>query len=239
MFTLVFHHELTYTHKGVIVTIAGFTMLFGVLGAVSQFDFIRNLSYHIISQVGYVVMGLGIFPPLAVAGASYYIIQHMNVETALFLFAGVTEQVTGTTFLTDLKRMGGLLKTHPVLAWMFFISAISLAGIPPFSGFFSKFPIILAGFQEEQYVISGVALLVGLLTLFSMIKIFGYAFWGKSKYTNKQEKLPIGKLLLPVAPLVALTIVLGIAAEPVFQYSLHVAEQIMDPSIYIESVLKE
>ncbi|MBP2078119.1 Na+/H+ antiporter subunit D [Oceanobacillus polygoni] len=236
VFTLIFYHEPTYTHKAVIVTIAGFTMLFGVLGAVSQFDFKRILSYHIISQVGYMVMGLGIFTPLAVAGAIYYIVHHMIVKTALFLFAGAAERVTGTT---DLKKMGGLLKTHPVLSWMFFISAISLAGIPPFSGFFSKFPIILAGFQEEQYIISGVALLVGLLTLFSMMKIFSYAFWGKQKHTDEQAKLPIGKLLLPIAPLVALTIILGIAAEPIFQYSLQVAEQIMDPSIYIESVLKE
>lgn len=236
VFTLVFYHEPSYTHKAVIVTIAGFTMLFGVLGAVSQFDFKRILSYHIISQVGYMVMGLGIFTPLAVAGAIYYIVHHMIVKTALFLFAGAAERVTGTT---DLKKMGGLLKTHPLLAWLFFISAISLAGIPPFSGFFSKFPIILAGFQEGQYVISGVALLVGLLTLFSMMKIFSYAFWGKQKHTNEQAKLPIGKLLLPIAPLVALTIILGIAAEPIFQYSLQVAEQIMDPSIYIESVLKE
>jgi multicomponent Na+:H+ antiporter subunit D len=236
VFTLIFYHEPTYTHKTVIVTIAGFTMLFGVLGAVSQFDFKRILSYHIISQVGYMVMGLGIFTPLAVAGAIYYIVHHMIVKTALFLFAGAAEQVTGTT---DLKKMGGLLKTHPVLAWLFFISAISLAGIPPFSGFFSKFPIILAGFQEGQYVISGVALLVGLLTLFSMMKIFSYAFWGKQKHTEEQAKRPIGKLLLPIVPLVALTIILGIAAEPIFQYSLQVAEQIMDPSIYIESVLKE
>lgn len=236
VFTLIFYHEPTYTHKAVIVTIAGFTMLFGVLGAVSQFDFKRVLSYHIISQVGYMVMGLGIFTPLAVAGAIYYIIHHMIVKTALFLFAGAAERVTGTT---DLKKMGGLLKTHPLLSWMFFISAISLAGIPPFSGFFSKFPIILAGFQEGQYIISGVALLVGLLTLFSMIKIFSFAFWGKQKHTKEQAKLPIGKLLLPIAPLVALTIIFGIAAEPVFQYSLLVAKQIMDPSIYIESVLKE
>jgi len=236
VFTLIFNHELPYTHKTVIVTVAGFTMLFGVLGAVSQFDFKRILSYHIISQVGYMVMGLGIFTPLAVAGAIYYIIHHMIVKTALFLFAGAAEQVTGTT---DLKKMGGLLKTHPALTWMFFISAISLAGIPPFSGFFSKFPIILAGFQEKQYIISGVALLVGLLTLFSMMKIFSYAFWGKQKHTNEQAKLPIGKLLLPIAPLVALTIILGIAAEPIFQYSLQVAEQIMDPSIYIKSVFKE
>lgn len=236
VFTLIFHHEWTYTHKVIIVTIAGFTMLLGVLGAVSQFDFKRILSYHIISQVGYMVMGLGIFTPLAVAGAIYYIVHHMIVKTALFLFQGATERVTGTS---DLRQMGGLLKSHPVLAWLFFIAAISLAGIPPFSGFFSKFPIILAGFQEGQHVISGVALLVGLLTLFSMMKIFSYAFWGKQKHTTEQANISIGKLLLPIAPLVALTIILGIAAEPIFQYSMQVSEQIMDPSIYIQSVLKE
>ncbi|BAC13950.1 Na+/H+ antiporter subunit D [Oceanobacillus iheyensis] len=235
-FTVIFNHDPGFTHKGIIVTIAGFTMLFGVLGAVSQFDFKRILSYHIISQVGYMVMGLGIFTPLAMAGAIYYIAHHMIVKTALFLFAGVTEKITGTT---DLKKMGGLLGSHPALAWMFFITAVSLAGIPPLSGFFSKFPIILAGFEEGQYVISGVALLVGLLTLFSMMKIFSYAFWGKQKHTEEQANIPIGKLLLPVVPLVALTIILGFAAEPIFTYSLDVAEQIMDPSNYIESVLKE
>ena len=235
-FTLIFYHDIAYTHKGIIVTLAGLTMLLGVLGAVSQFDFKRILSYHIISQVGYMVMGLGIYTPLAVAGAIYYIAHHMIVKTALFLFAGVAERVTGKS---DLKQMGGLLKSHPALAWLFFISAISLAGIPPFSGFFSKFPIILAGFEEGQYIIAGVALLVGLLTLFSMMKIFSFAFWGKQKHSEEQAKIKIGKLLLPIVPLVALTFILGFAAEPIFQYSLQVAEQIMDPSIYIESVLKE
>ncbi|GAE31660.1 Na(+) H(+) antiporter subunit D [Halalkalibacter hemicellulosilyticusJCM 9152] len=182
------------------------------------------------------VMGLGIYTQLAIAGAIYYIAHHIIVKSALFLFAGAAQKVTGTT---DLKKMGGLLKTHPYLAWMFFICAISLAGIPPLSGFFSKFPIILAGFQEGGYVIAGVALAVGLLTLFSMIKIFMYAFWGEQKHTEEQAQFRVGKLLLPIVPLVALTIVLGFAAEPVFQYSLQVAEQILDPSIYIESVLKE
>lgn len=235
-FTLIFNHDVSFTHKGLIVTIAGFTMLLGVLGAVSQFDFKRILSYHIISQVGYMVMGLGIFTPLAVAGAIYYIAHHMIVKTALFLFAGATQKITGTT---DLKKMGGLLGTHPWLAWLFFITAISLAGIPPLSGFFSKFPIILAGFEEQQYVISAVALLVGLLTLFSMMKIFSYAFWGKQKHTEEQAKIPVGKLLLPILPLVALTIILGFAAEPIFTYSMEVAEEIMNPTNYIESVLKE
>lgn len=236
VFTLIFYHDIGYTHKIIITVAAGFTMLLGVLGAVSQFDFKRILSYHIISQVGYMVMGLGIFTPLAVAGAIYYIAHHMIVKTALFLFEGAAKHVTGQS---DLRQMGGLLKTHPWLAWLFFIAAISLAGIPPFSGFFSKFPIILAGFQEGQYIIAGVALLVGLLTLFSMMKIFGFAFWGEQKHTEEQAKVKVGKVLLPIAPLVALTIILGLAAEPIFQYSLAIAEEIMEPSIYIDSVLKE
>lgn len=236
VFTLIFYHDPVFTHKHVMVTIAGFTMLFGVLGAVANFDFKRILSYHIISQVGYMVMGLGVYTPLAVAGAIYYIAHHMIVKTALFLLAGATQYVTETT---ELRKMGGVLKTHPVLAWMFFISAISLAGIPPLSGFFSKFPIILGSIQETQYIIAGVALLVGLFTLVSMMKIFGYVFLGKQKHTEEQAKRPIGKLLLPISPLVVLTIVLGLFAEPIFQYSLHISEQILDPSVYIEAVFKE
>ncbi|WP_096201347.1 Na+/H+ antiporter subunit D [Bacillus sp. FJAT-45350] len=235
MFTLVFVHDPGFTHN-IILALAGLTMFFGVLGAVSQFDFKRILSYHIISQVGYMVMGLGIFTPLAIAGAIYYIAHHIIVKAALFLFAGATQKITGTT---DLKKMGGLLKTHPLLAWLFFISAISLAGIPPLSGFFSKFALMLSGFQEERYIIVTVALVVGLLTLFSMMKIFIYAFWGEQKHTEQQAKQKVGPLLLPIVPLVFLTIVLGFFAEPIFQYSLGIAEEILDPSIYINSVLKE
>lgn len=235
MFTLIFTHDPSFTHN-IILALAGLTMFFGVLGAVSQFDFKRILSYHIISQVGYMVMGLGIYTKLAIAGAIYYIAHHIIVKAALFLFAGATQKITGTT---DLKAMGGILKTHPLLAWLFFISALSLAGIPPLSGFFSKFALILSGFEEGRYIIVTVALLVGLLTLFSMMKIFIYAFWGEQKHTEEQAKVKIGKLLLPIIPLVILTIVLGFFAEPIFQYSLEVAEEILNPSIYINSVLKE
>lgn len=234
-FTLIFIHDPGFTHT-LILTIAGFTMLLGVLGAVSQFDFKRILAYHIISQVGYMVMGLGVYTKLAVAGAIYYIAHHIIVKSSLFLFAGATQKITGTT---DLRKMGGLLKTHPYLAWMFFIAAVSLAGIPPLSGFFSKFPIILSSFQQGNYIIAGVALVVGLLTLFSMMKIFMYAFWGEQKHTEEQANYKVGKLLLPMVPLVALTIILGFFAEPIFVYSLEAAEQILDPSIYIKSVLKE
>lgn len=234
-FTLIFTNDPGFTHT-FILWIAGFTMFFGVLGAVSQFDFKRILSYHIISQVGYMVMGLGLYTRAAIAGAVFYIAHHIIVKTALFLFAGATEKVTGTT---DLKQMGGLLKTHPWLAWLFLISALSLAGIPPLSGFFSKFPLILESLVVESYGIAFVALLVGLLTLFSMIKIFVYAFWGKQAHTDEQASFSVTKFLLPIVPLVMLTIALGIAAEPVFTYSLAVADQLLNPEIYIQSVLGE
>lgn len=235
-FTLIFNHDINFTHKGVIVTIAGITMIIGALGAIAQVDFKRMLSYLIISQVSFMVMGLGIFTPLAVAGAVFYIIHHMIVEPALFLFAGAIKKITGTT---DLRKMGGLIGTHPWLSWLFFISAISLAGIPPLSGFFSKFSLILAGFQEQQYVIAGAALLAGLLTLISMMKVFSSAFWGEQKHSAEQAKISVGKLLLPILPLVALTIIIGFAAEPVFNYSMEVAQDILNPTNYIESVLKE
>lgn len=234
-FTLIFIHDPDFTHT-FILWIAGLTMFFGVLGAVSQFDFKRILSYHIISQVGYMAMGLGLYTRVAIAGAIFYIAHHIIVKTALFLFAGATEKITGTT---DLKKMGGLLKTHPWLAWMFFISALSLAGIPPLSGFFSKFPLIRESLVIESYGIAAVALVVGLLTLFSMIKIFVYAFWGEQAHSKDQASISVTKLLLAIAPLVALTIILGFAAEPVFNYSLDVADQLLNPEIYINSVLGE
>ncbi|TSB46802.1 Na+/H+ antiporter subunit D [Alkalicoccobacillus porphyridii] len=233
VFTLIFNQDVSFTHT-LILILAGLTMFFGVLGAVAQYDFKRILAYHIISQVGYMVMGLGLYTKLAIAGAVYYIAHHIIVKAALFLLAGVTQHVTGTT---DLKKMGGLLKTHPLLAWMFFISAISLAGIPPLSGFFSKLPLILDSMTTGHYIIGGVALLVGLLTLFSMLKIFIYVFWGKQTHTEEQAKISTWRLLLPIMPLVALSIILGFAAEPIFTYSLEVAEQLLSPDDYINAVL--
>ncbi|WP_096434539.1 Na+/H+ antiporter subunit D [Alteribacter populi] len=234
-FTLIFVHDPGFTHN-IILFLAGGTMFFGVLGAVSQFDFKRILSYHIISQVGYMALGLGLFTPLALAGAIYYIAHHIIVKAALFLFCGATEKITGTT---DLKKMSGLLKSYPALGWLFLVSAISLAGIPPLSGFFSKFALILSGIQEERYFIIFISLIVGLLTLFSMMKIFIYVFWGEETLKGEEKKKPILPLLLPILPLVALTVILGIAAEPIFSFSMEVAEQLLDPSIYINSVLKE
>ncbi|MDW7673125.1 MAG: proton-conducting transporter membrane subunit, partial [Bacillota bacterium] len=130
VFTLIFIHDAGFTHN-IILFLAGGTMFFGVLGAISQMDYKGILSFHIISQVGYMVMGLGVYTTLSIAGAIYYIAHHIIVKSCLFLLCGATEKITGTT---DLSKMGGLIKHYPLIAWLFFIAGVSLAGVPPLSG---------------------------------------------------------------------------------------------------------
>lgn len=234
-YTLIFPHDQTVFQ--ILLIFGGLTMFIGVLGAVSQFDFKRILAVHIVSQVGYMIMGVGIFTPLAIAGTFYFLAHNIIVKSALFLFAGVAEKITGTSHL---KQMSGLLKTHPYVGWLFLITALSLAGIPPLSGFFGKFALIIAGFDAGNYFVIAVSLATGVLTLFSMMKIFMTSFWGEVKMPDPQAKdKKVGSLLIPILPLVALTILLGVAAEPFMQFSLELAEQLMDPSEYINSVLNK
>ncbi len=234
IFTLIFTYDTSYTHN-IILYMSGFTMLLGVLGALSQNDFKRILSYHIISQVGYMVMGLGLYSPLAIAGAVFYIVHHIIVKSCLFLVAGLTEKVTGTT---DLYKLGGLMKTHPVIAWLFLAAGLSLAGAPPLSGFFSKFALMQAGLQQGRYGIVFVAILVSFLTLFSMMKIFRFVFWG---VTNKEHPPVQGlgylSLVPPVAILVVLSVFFGLNAEWIMGVATASAEQLLDPQAYIQAVL--
>lgn len=173
VFTLLFIHDVSHTHS-LITVIAGLTMVTGVLGAASQYDFRRILSFHIISQIGYMIMGLGLYTHAAVTGSIFYIIHHIIVKTNLFFVSGVANRLGGSY---ELKRLGGLYRQYPWLALLFMIPAMSLAGLPPLSGFFAKLALIRAGLEIEQYAIVTIALVVGVLTLFSMTKIWSEAFW--------------------------------------------------------------
>jgi multicomponent Na+:H+ antiporter subunit D len=120
------------------------------------------------------ILGLALFTPLAIVGGVFYIMHHIIVKANLFLVSGVVHRLKGTH---ELKKLGGLYRTHPWLGVLFMVPALSLAGLPPLSGFFAKFILIRAGVEVEAWWIVGVALLVGLLTLYSMIKIWAEVFW--------------------------------------------------------------
>ncbi|GAJ99067.1 LOW QUALITY PROTEIN: Na(+) H(+) antiporter subunit D [Geomicrobium sp. JCM 19055] len=235
MFTVVFNHDPDFTHT-VLLVMAAFTMILGVLGAVASYNYKSILAYHCISQYGYIMMGFSIFSPIAIAGAIYFIAHHSIVKTALFQFAGVTEK---NNWNVRFEKNGGILSSHPWLAWLFFIAAMSLAGIPPLAGFFAKYPLVLGGLEEGNYIVVAVALFVGLLTLYSMIKIMKFVYWGKAKHDEERQKVSVRKLLYSVAPLVILTVVIGFGAEPVLQFTTEIADEILDPTIYITSVLGE
>lgn len=157
--------------------VAGSTMVVGVLGAIAQDDMKRILAFHIISQIGYMILGLGLLTVAGVAAAVFYVIHHIVVKTALFLVAGLVDRRAGTSRLSE---MGGLVRSAPVIAALFAVPALSLAGLPPFSGFLAKFALVDAGLEVDRWVIVAVSLAVGLFTLFSMTKIWAGVFWGSA-----------------------------------------------------------
>jgi multicomponent Na+:H+ antiporter subunit D len=238
VFTLLFSGDIGYTHT-IILVIAGFTMVTGVLGAAAQTEFRRLLSFHIVSQIGYMIMGLGLFTHIAIAAAIYYVVHNIVVKTALFLVSGIVQRLKGTL---QLKSIGGLYKASPLLATLFIIPAFSLAGVPPLSGFWGKLSLIQAGLAIDQYAIVAAALGVSLLTLFSMTKLWGEAFWkphaeveGPDAELSGRDRLA---LFLPVAVLVSITVILGLFVEPFFGIALRAADQLLNPTEYINAVLK-
>lgn len=246
VFSLVFVGDILFTH-GVLLVLAGLTMVTGVLGAVVQYDFRRLLSFHIISQIGYMILGLALFTPLAMAGAIFYLFHHIIVKTNLFLVSGVARRYNGTF---DLKKMGGLCAATPLVAVLFFIPAMSLGGIPPLSGFFAKFTVVKAGllgdsvFAGSGMLLAGVALAVGLLTLFSMTKIWAEAFWKKPAEGHAVDLRAISGrdrvlLLTPIAGLAAMTLWIGFAPEFFLDFAVRAAHQLLDPTEYITTVLGE
>jgi multicomponent Na+:H+ antiporter subunit D len=244
VFTLMFVQNVSYSHT-LILILAGLTMVTGVLGAAAQMDFRRVLSFHIVSQIGYMLMGLALFSPLALAGSIFYIIHHIIVKTNLFLIGGVVHRLRGTHWL---PQLGGLYRTYPGVAMLFLVPALSLAGIPPLSGFWAKFILIRAGLELEQYAIVVTALTVGLLTLFSMTKIWNEAFWKEppdreQEMNNDKTSQPgnssLRLVLLPIIILATLTVSLGVITEPIFNLATQTAEQLLNPTDYIQAVLKE
>ncbi len=232
VFTLIFVQDVGYTHN-LILVLAGFTMVTGVLGAATQNEFRRILSFHIISQIGYMIMGLGLYTPLALAGSVFYITHHIVVKTNLFLVSGVVHQLRGTYML---KKLGGMYRVYPMLGVLFLIPAFSLAGVPPLSGFWAKYALIRAALEIDSYWIVAAALLVSLLTLFSMTKIWAEVFWKAAPPAAADAPSPpltsLPYLILPVVLLALITITIGLFSQPFFELAIAAAEQLLHPDLY-------
>ncbi len=238
VFTLIFVGDMGFTHE-VLLVVAVLTMLTGVLGATAQHDFRKILSFHIISQIGYMVMGLALMTPLALMGSVFYIVHHIIVKSNLFLIAGISRRLTGSS---DLYAIGGLYRHAPRLAILFVIPAFSLAGFPPLSGFWAKYTLVKAALDLNEWLVAGSALLVGLMTIFSMTKIWAEAFW-KPHPEERQPALsdipaqPRWLLLTPVIALATMTMLIGLFPGPFLDFTATAAEQLLNPTDYVRVVL--
>lgn len=231
-FGLVFADGESFAHREVLLAVALLTMVAGVLGAVGQSDMRRILSFHIISQVGYMALALALFTPLALAAGIFYIVHHIAVKTNLFLVAGLVEHHRGSS---ELARTRGVMRSAPVLAILFAVPALSLAGIPPFSGFWAKFSLLNASLDSGAFWSAAAILLVGLCTLLSMLKIWNNVFWHEP---SQSESNPTRfSLLIPSAGLALTTIAIGLFAGPLFELSEQAATSVLQPDSYIKAVL--
>jgi multicomponent Na+:H+ antiporter subunit D len=163
------------SHRTLLLVIAASTMVVGVLGAIAQNEVKRILSFHIVSQIGYMIMGIAIGGPAAIAATIFFVVHQIPVKTSLFLVEGMIEQSTGTS---RLDRLSGLAHRSGLLAALFLVPALSLSGIPPFSGFVAKLGVVRAGIESQHYAVVAIAIACSLLTLVSMTKIWLGAFWG-------------------------------------------------------------
>jgi multicomponent Na+:H+ antiporter subunit D len=231
-----------------LIVVAGATMVVGVLGAIAQNDIKRILSFHIVSQIGYMIFGLALFTVAGLAAALLYIVHHIVVKTALFLVTGLVEATTGTGAL---HRLGGLMRRSPVIAALFVVPALSLAGLPPFSGFVAKLGLVQAGTEVDRYGIVAVSLAVSALTLFSMSKIWAGAFWGDPPANDADEPItdelvassdgtstrPPRTMVAATLGLVVVSLAVTAFAGPLHELSTDAAEQLMDPDRYVSAVL--
>jgi len=213
------------------------TMLMGVFGAASQFSARRILSFHIVSQIGYMTLALGFFTEAAFAAMIFYLIHHIVVKSNLFLVSGLIHLTQGTE---DLKLTGSGLQRTPWLALIFIISGFSLGGIPPLSGFFAKYSILKEGLNLEAYWTVGVGLFVGLLTLYSMTKIWAEAFW-KAREEAGRGRHPQGSLMwlryVAVTILAGITVWISLNPDPLMGLSQRGAQTLSNSKEYIDAVL--
>ncbi|WP_022886042.1 Na+/H+ antiporter subunit D [Glaciibacter superstes] len=232
------------------------TLVIGILGALAQADIKRLLSFTLVSHIGYMVFGIAMGTQLGISATIFYVVHHITIQTTLFLCAGLIERVGGTT---SLSRLGGLLKAAPFVAVLYFIGAMNLGGIPPFSGFLGKVALFQAGVElgdPLSYVLIAAGAATSLLTLYALARAWNMAFWRTKAQAEELESLDSmmeapqdegtvkTKTISPMmtgatTAMLVLTVALTVFAGPIFDLTARAAANIENPSTYIDAVFPD
>ena len=237
------------------------TMLVGILGAIAQSDIKRLLSFTLVSHIGYMVFGVALGTAQGLSGAIFYAVHHILVQTTLFLVVGLIERQAGTS---SLRRLGSLIYSAPLIAILYFIPAINLGGIPPFSGFLGKIMLLEAGANEGSWlswVLIGGAILTSLLTLYVMVLVWAKGFLRDradapeghlamvrpsplsevTEYVDLKERDDVGRvpfgMLASTCLLVIASVSMTFLAGPISGVTTRAATSAQDDSIYRYAVL--
>ena len=219
-----------------LITLGIASMVAGAFLAIGQWDFKRLLAYSSISQLGYVVLGVGLggliiaregnlaWASLAILGGLFHLVNHAVYKSLLFLTSGSVEMSTGTR---QLKQMGGLAEKLPVTRATCTIASASIAGIPPFSGFWSKLILVVAAIQAGFHWIAAIIVFVSLCTLIMYLKVQRYAFLGELPENLRQTKEARGSMLVAMTFLACLCALMGLLLVPALKAS------ILDPAVKV------
>ncbi|RGC70111.1 Na(+)/H(+) antiporter subunit D [Micromonospora sp. MW-13] len=223
---------------GLLMVVAGLTMVVGILGAVAQSDLKRLLSFTLVSHIGYMIFGVALSTVAGLSAAIFYVVHHITIQTTLFLVAGLVEARAGST---DLRRLGGLARVAPVLGVLFFVPAMNLAGIPPFSGFLGKLGLLQAGVAVGgplpwALVAAGTA--TSLLTLYAASRVWNIAFWRTPRLDTAEPAVRLPPLMVgATTALVVLGLALTVAAGPLFGVTTDAATDLRARTPYVRAVL--
>ena len=207
-----------------LTVIGAVTMFVGVTMALSQHDFKRLLAFHSISQIGYVITAAGLGTALGLTGGLFHAMNHTLFKGLLFLCAGAVFYATGST---NLDELGGLSKRMPKTTICFLVGAFSIAGLPPFNGFASKWMIYQATYEKAvttghigYALVTVVALVVSVMTLASFIKVTQAVFFGQTPLTCRKAKEVPFAMRLPMWIMSVLCLLTGVCYEQVNKYLL-------------------
>ncbi len=227
-FSLFFGQNFEFSSQMILV-LAVLTIVFGCIGALAYLDMKKVIIYNIIIAVGVILVGFATMDAAGTIGSMYYLIHDMIIKAALFLLIGIIIYRTGET---NSEKLGGLIKVHPVLGWSFFIAALSLAGVPPLSGFYGKLFIVESAFDNSYFIAGIVVLLSSLIVLYSVMRVFINVFWGEDMDFERLKPVKMDKMMFSAISLVIIAVLFGLSADLLYPLFDMAAESFYDPSSY-------
>lgn len=234
MLTLLFTEEAPLIEM-ILIVLGLIGVFFGGLGALRTYDAKRMLAYSTFGQIGFILIAIGWGNPVAMVGALVYAVNHAFIKSALLMLTGVVSSRTKakTARLTEIAGVG---KNLPLTNWLYLMGGLALAGIPPMNGFISKVALVRGGISASSWIVLGLAVGAGMITLLYMMRTWQLVFQRNPDETTTPLKDYGDK---PYAPLILISIclILGIYSAPLVEVATRTVDQLGEPSAYVEAVL--